>query len=76
MTIDDAIRMRIKELSKEKKITISEASLAGGLTPSTVYAFTSGISKHIQCNTLKALCMGYGVSLKEFFDRDYFDDYE
>lgn len=76
MTIDEAVRKRIRELLIEKNMNVCDLSLAGGLTPSTLYDFMRGTSVHIQCNTVKAVCMGFGVSLREFFDRDYFDDYE
>ncbi|MBQ2735056.1 MAG: helix-turn-helix transcriptional regulator [Clostridia bacterium] len=76
MTIDDAVRTRVQELLKEQQTKIATVSLAGGLTPSTVYDFMRGTTQHIQLNTVKQLCMGFGITLAEFFDRAYFDDYE
>ena len=76
MTIDDAIRNRVNELLKEKNMTICDVSLAGGLTPSTLYDFMRGTTVHIQAKTIKQVCMGFKIKLAEFFDRDYFNDYE
>ncbi|MBQ8523477.1 MAG: helix-turn-helix transcriptional regulator [Clostridia bacterium] len=76
MTVDEAVRYRINELLLEKKMTISEVSLAGGLTPSTLYDFMRGTTAHIQLNTLKCVCMGFELSLSSFFDKEYFNDYE
>lgn len=76
LTIDDAVRTRIQELLKEQHTKIATVSLAGGLTPSTVYDFMRGTTQHIQLNTVKQLCMGFNITLSEFFDRAYFNDYE
>ena len=74
--IDDAVRDRITELLTEQNRTISDVSLSGGLTPSTLYDFMRRDTAHIQLNTLKQICMGFEIKMTEFFNRDYFDDYE
>ena len=76
MTIEEAVRKRINDLLNEKKISICAVSLDGGLTPSTLYDFMHGKSKHLQINTIKQICMGFRITLKEFFDKEYFNDYE
>ncbi|MBQ9098281.1 MAG: helix-turn-helix transcriptional regulator [Clostridia bacterium] len=76
MTVDQATRERIKNLLMEKNTNISELSLKGGLTPSTLYDFMRGTTEHIQLNTIKQICMGFGLRMVEFFDKPYFDDYE
>lgn len=76
MIVDQATRERIKELLKEKHTNISELCLKGGLTPSTLYDFMRGTTEHIQLNTIKQVCMGFGIRMSEFFDKPYFDDYE
>ena len=76
MTVDQATRERIKNLLIEKNTNISELSLKGGLTPSTLYDFMRGTTEHIQLNTIKQICMGFGLRMVEFFDKPYFDDYE
>ena len=64
--IDDAVRNRITELLAEQKRTISDVSLAGGLTPSTLYDFMRRDTAHIQLNTLKQVCMGFEIKMTEF----------
>ena len=76
MTVDAAVRKRIAELLKTKGMTISSVSLAGGLTPSTLYDFMRGTTSHIQLNTLKQVCLGFDMTLSEFFAADYFNDFE
>lgn len=76
MTIDDSARARINELLKETNMNICDVSLAGGLTPSTLYDFMRGTTVHIQLNTVKQICMGFQMTLTDFFNKDYFNDYE
>jgi len=74
MIIDEAIRKRIKEILKEKDVSLTALCLNSNLTHSTVYDFMAGKSKHPTIITIKKLCIGAGISLREFFDRNYFDD--
>lgn len=76
MTVDQAARKRIQEMLKEKNTNISELCLKGGLTPSTLYDFMRGTTEHIQLNTVKQVCMGFGIHMSEFFNKPYFDEYE
>lgn len=76
MTIDQATRVRIKELLTQRNTNISELCLKGGLTPSTLYDFMRGTTEHIQLNTIKQICMSFEIRIADFFDKPYFDDYE
>lgn len=46
------------------------------ITPSTVFDFIYGKSKYPNLLTIKRLCIGAKIKIKDFFDRDYFDDDE
>ena len=76
MEIDKAIRTRIMEILNTKKITLTALCLDSNLTPSTMFDFMSGKSKYPKVITLKKLCLGAGITLKDFFDRDYFNSTE
>ena len=76
MTINDAIIQRIQEICQEKGINICDASLNGGMSPSNLYALVKGRTKCSKVITIKRFCEGAGITLAEFFDRDYFNDYE
>lgn len=76
MNIDDATRKRIQELVEDNKTTLTALCLNSNLTPSTVFDFMSGKSKFPKVITIKKLCAGAGITLSEFFNRDYFDDNE
>ena len=76
MKLNDAIVKRINEVCKEKNVNICDASLKGGMSPSAIYDLTKGRTKCPKVITVKRFCEGAGITLKEFFDRDYFDDIE
>ena len=76
MKLNDAIIKRIEEVCQEKKLNVSSASLGGGMSPSAIYDLIKGRTKCSRVITVKRFCEGAGITLKEFFDRDYFNDIE
>lgn len=73
MKLNDAIVKRIYEICEEKNLNICDASLKGGMSPSSIYDLVKGRTKCSKVITVKHFCEGAGVTLKEFFDREYFD---
>lgn len=47
-----------------------------GFTPSTVYSMLNEKSQNPGIVSIKKLCDGLGISVREFFDCDLFDDLE
>ena len=76
MNINEAIIKRIKEICEEKNINVCEASLGGGKSPSAIYDLIKGRTKCSKVSTIKTFCQGAGITLSEFFGRDYFNDFE
>ena len=76
MKLNDAIVKRIHEICKEKNANICDASLKGGMSPSAIYDLVKGRTKCSKVITVKRFCEGAGITLKEFFDREYFNDIE
>lgn len=76
MDINNAIIKRIEEICKEKNINICETALNGGKSPSAIYDLIKGRTKCSKVSTIKAFCQGAGITLSEFFDKDYFNDFE
>ena len=76
MNINQAIIKRIEEICKEKNINVGEAALNGGKSPSAIYDLIKGRTKCSKVSTVKAFCQGAGITLSEFFDKDYFNDFE
>lgn len=74
MTTDEAIRKRITEIVEQNTTTLTALCLQSNLTPSTIFDLMVGKSKYPKVITIKKLCMGANIKLKDFFDRDYFDD--
>lgn len=73
MDTEMALKERINEILKEKNLTLTALCLNSNITPSTVFDFMSGKSKCMKVITVKKLCVGAGITLKEFFDREYFE---
>ena len=76
MNINEAIKIRIEEILKENNLTLTALCLNSNLTPSTMFDFMAGKSKCPKVTTIKKICAGANITLKEFFDRDYFNSME
>ena len=76
MNLNDAIVKRIYEICQEKNINICDTSLKGGMSPSAIYDLIKGRTKCSKVSTIKSFCQGAGITLSQFFDRDYFNDFE
>ena len=76
MKLNDAIVKRIYEICKAKSLNICDASLKGGMSPSAIYDLIKGRTKCSKVSTIKAFCQGAGITLSEFFNKDYFNDFE
>ena len=75
MKFSDAVRKRIMELVDDEK-SLTSLCLNSNITPSTIFDFMYGKSNYPNLLTIKRLCLGAKITLKEFFDRDYFNDDE
>ena len=76
MTFSDAVIKRIKDLCKIKKMNINMLSVNSGLNPSTVRSILKKRAKSPKSETLYYICIGFEITLKEFFDSPIFDDIE
>ena len=76
MLIKEAVEKRIVELCAEKGIAINALANISGISPSTLYSVLNEKSQNPGIVTIKKLCDGLEISLREFFDDDIFDDIE
>ena len=76
MNINDAIIKRIEEICEEKHINVCGTALNGGKSPSAIYDLIKGRTKCSKVSTIKAFCQGANITLAEFFDKEYFNDFE
>ena len=76
MKLSDAIVKRIEEICEAQNSNICDIALKGGMSPSAIYDLTKGRTKCSKIVTVKRFCEGAGITLSEFFDRNYFNDPE
>ena len=76
MKTNEAIAQRINEICKEKGENICTACLNGGKSPSAIYDLLKRRTKCPKVTTIRSSCEGAGITLSEFFDRNYFNDLE
>ncbi len=73
MKLNDAIIKRIEEICEERNSNVCDIALSGGMSPSAIYDLFKGRTKCSKVITVKRFCEGAGISLSEFFDREYFN---
>ncbi len=74
MTLLEATRKRIYELCKLNDMNINQLSIASGINPSTVRSIMKVIKKAPSSQTIYYLCIGLKISIKDFYDSEFFED--
>ena len=73
MTVGTAVKERILQLCQEREISVNMLCTMSGVTQSTVNNLVNGRNNSITVATLKKLCDGLEISLREFFSTSEFD---
>ncbi len=76
MKSKDAVVKRINELCAQRDISLNGLSNLCGTTPSTIYSIMLTKRRDISISTIAKICDGLDISLREFFNTDYFDNIE
>lgn len=76
MRIGDAVKQRIIDLCDKENITINKLATISGITQSTVNNITGGRNNSATISTIKKICDGLEISIKDFFNSPLFDDLE
>ena len=76
MDTSTAVRQRILELCAQRGITVNRLATRSGVTQSTVNNIASGRNHSATVATIKKLCDGLDITLREFFDTPVFDALE
>ena len=76
MNTKEAVAKRILELCEARNMAINALGTVSGVSPSTIYSMLNEKSQNPGVVSLKKLCDGLDISLREFFDSDLFDDLE
>ena len=72
----EAVAKRILVLCEERNIAINALANTAGIPPSTIYSMLNEKSRNPGVVSLKKICDGLEISLREFFDSEIFDDLE
>ena len=76
MTTTEAVRDRILHLCEERGLTINRLATICALPPSSIKNILYGKSQNPKLLTIKMLCDGLDISIRDFFDSDLFDHLE
>ena len=76
MKAKEAVAKRIIELCKKRNIALNGLASISGVSPSTVYSMLNEKSLNPGVVSLKKLCDGLEISLREFFNSPLFENLE
>ena len=71
-----AVRNRILALCGERDISINKLATISALPPSSIKTILYGKSQNPKLLTIKMICDGLGITLREFFSTEEFDALE
>ena len=76
MTTKEAVAKRILQLCKERGLAVNALANLAGVSPTTIYSMLNEKSKNPGVVSIKKICDGINISVREFFDCELFDDLE
>ena len=76
MDTREAIAKRIYELCRERCWTPNHLANVSAVPQATIKSILNGESGNPGSVTVKKLCDGFDITLREFFSTEYFDDLE
>ena len=76
MNTKEAVAQRILNLCEERKMAIHALASVSGVSPSTIYSMLNEKSQNPGIVSLKKLCDGLDISLRDFFNSTLFDNLE
>lgn len=76
MLIKEAIERRIVDLCTERGIAVNALANISGVSPSTIYSMLNEKSQNPGVVSIKKICDGLDISIREFFNDKLFDELE
>ena len=76
MEFSDVVALKIKELMKEKDVSIYKLESLTGVYSSTITLFLNRKTKTIRLENLLYICEALGTNLSEFFADERFNEAE
>ena len=76
MRTKEAVAQRILELCRERNIAVNALANISGVSPSTIYSMLNTKSQNPGVVSIKKICDGLEITVRQFFDSPLFDDTE
>ncbi len=76
MNTKEAVAKRILMLIAEHDITVNALANIAGISPTTIYSMLNEKSQNPGVVSIKKICDGLDISVRQFFDHEIFDDIE
>lgn len=76
MRTKEAVAQRIIELCKDRNIAVNALANISGVSPSTIYSMLNKKSKNPGVVSIKKICDGLQITVRDFFDSPLFDETE
>ena len=76
MTTKEAVAQRIIDLCNERNTAINALANISGVSPSTIYSMLNQKSQNPGVVSIKKICDGLEITVREFFDDPLFDSTE
>ena len=73
-SLHEAVMYRLLSLCRQHNLGIGDLAKKSGVPLTTIKNILNGASLNTGINTLHKLCKGFGISLKDFFDDELFDE--
>ena len=71
-----AVKQRIIDLCAERNIAVNALANISGVAPSTIYSMLNTKSQNPGVVSIKKICDGLEITVRQFFDSPLFDDTE
>lgn len=76
MGTKEAVAQRILELCRERNIAVNALANISGVSPSTIYSMLNQKSQNPGVVSIKKICDGLEITVREFFNSPLFDETE
>ena len=76
MTTKEAVAQRIIDLCAERNIAVNALANISGVAPSTIYSMLNTKSQNPGVVSIKKICDGLEITVRQFFDCPLFDETE
>ena len=73
MNVSEALVIRLRELLDNECMSVARLSQICHVPASTIRDILNGKTKQTGIETINKIANGFDISIREFFDSDYFD---